>query len=55
VAKYALRDGRVEIGEKAIAETLDRARALVDGQLESLHGTDAPEPGTLRREGRGIG
>jgi hypothetical protein len=55
VAKYALRDGRVEIGEKAIAETLDRARALVDGQLESLHGADAPEPGTLRREGRGIG
>jgi hypothetical protein len=55
VAKYALRDGRVEIGEKAIAETLDRARALVEGQLESLHGADAPEPGTLRREGRGIG
>ncbi len=55
VATYALRDGRVEIGEKAIAETLDRARALVEGQLESLHGTDAPGPGTLRREGRGIG
>lgn len=55
VAKYALRQGRVEMGEKAVGETLDRARALVDSQLESLHGAGAPEPRTLRTEGRGIG
>ena len=49
VASYALRNGRVEMGERAVGETLDRARALVDGQLESLHGPGAPEPGKLRR------
>lgn len=50
IAKYALREGRVEMGERAVEETLDRARALVDGQLEELHGRSAPEPGTLRRQ-----
>ena len=49
VAKYALRHGRSEVGEHAIDETLDRARALVDSQLETMHGREAPEPGTLRR------
>lgn len=48
VAMYALRDGRVEMGERAVDETLDRARALVDSQLHELHGSDAPEPGSLR-------
>src|SRR5262249_11657601 len=52
VAKYALHDGRVEMGEKAIDETLDRARALVATQRETLHGRDAPEPGSLRRAAR---
>jgi hypothetical protein len=55
VAQYALRDGRVEVGERAVAETLDRARALVENQLETLHGSAAPKPGSLRRDGRGIG
>jgi hypothetical protein len=48
VAMYALRDGRVELGKKAVDETLDRARALVDSQLQQLHGEQAPDPGTLR-------
>jgi GAF domain-containing protein len=48
VAKYALREGRVEIGEQMLDETLDRAKALVDSQLQELHGTRAPEPGSLR-------
>jgi hypothetical protein len=52
VAKYALRDGRVQLGAQAVNETLDRARALVDDQLEELHGEGAPEPGSLRLEGR---
>jgi hypothetical protein len=55
VAKYALRNGRVEMGEQAIDETLERARALVDGQLETLHGREAPEPGSLRRRTGTIG
>ena len=55
VAKYALREGRVEVGEQALDETLDRAKALVDSQLQELHGTLAPEPGSLRVEGRGSG
>jgi signal transduction histidine kinase len=55
VAKYALRNGRVEMGEKAVDETLDRARALVESQLQELHGAEPPEPGTLRTEGHGIG
>jgi hypothetical protein len=49
VAQYALREGRDEIGRQAIDDTLGRARRLVDSQLETLHGADAPEPGTLRR------
>lgn len=48
VAMYALRDGRVELGEQTIDATLDRARALVESQLTELHGSGAPEPGTLR-------
>lgn len=52
VAMYALRDGRVEMGERAVDETLDRARALVDGQLQELHGADGAEPGSLRLRGR---
>ena len=48
VAMYALRDGRVEMGERAVDETLDRARALVESQMRDLHGAGAPEPGTLR-------
>ncbi|MCW2991614.1 MAG: hypothetical protein JWM73_2208 [Solirubrobacterales bacterium] len=48
VAMYALRDGRVEMGEQAVDETLDRARALVESQLQDLHGAQAPEPGSLR-------
>lgn len=55
VAKYALREGRVEVGEQALEETLDRAKALVDSQLQELHGAQAPEPGTLRVEGPGSG
>jgi hypothetical protein len=55
VARYALTEGRVDVGEKAIRDTLARARALVDEQLESLHGGVAPQPGSLRREGPGIG
>lgn len=55
VARYALSEGRVEVGEHAVRQTLVRARALVDEQLQSLHGELAPEPGSLRREGRGIG
>ncbi len=53
VAKYALHEGRVEMGEEALDATLDRARALVDSQLQELHGARAPEPGSLRVEGRG--
>lgn len=52
VAKYALREGRVEMSERALDETLGRARALVDSQLGSLHGARAPEPGSLRVLGR---
>jgi hypothetical protein len=48
VAKYALHEGRVEMGEEALEATLDRARALVESQLQDLHGTGAPEPGSLR-------
>jgi hypothetical protein len=48
VAKYALHEGRVEMGEQALEATLDRARALVESQLQDLHGTGAPEPGSLR-------
>ncbi|MFL5843124.1 MAG: hypothetical protein ACJ762_00430 [Solirubrobacteraceae bacterium] len=48
VAMYALRDGRVEMGERAVDETLDRARALVESQMKDLHGAQAPEPGSLR-------
>jgi hypothetical protein len=48
VAKYALRDGRITMGEQAIDETLDRARALVTGQLDLLH-TEDIQPGSLRR------
>lgn len=55
VARYALSEGRVEVGEQAVRDTLARARALVDDQLRSLHGELPPEPGSLRREGRGIG
>lgn len=55
VAGYALTEGRVDVGEKAIRDTLAHARALVDEQLESLHRGHAPEPGSLRREGPGIG
>lgn len=55
VAQYALREGRDEIGKHAIDDTLERARALVDSQLESLHGSEAPEPGALRRQSGGIG
>jgi hypothetical protein len=53
VAKYALREGRVEMGEEAVDATLDRARALVESQLQELHGARAPEPGSLRVGGRG--
>ena len=49
---YALRGGRVEMGEQAVDETLDRARALVESQLRDLHGDAAPEPGSLRVDGR---
>jgi hypothetical protein len=52
VAKYALRGGRLEVGERAVEETLDRARALVEQQLKDLHGGRAPEPGSLRVGGR---
>lgn len=48
VAKYALREGRVEMSEQALERTLHRARALVDSQLEDLHGERPPEPGSLR-------
>jgi GAF domain-containing protein len=48
VAKYALHEGRVEMGEEALEATLGRARALVDSQLQDLHGAGAPEPGSLR-------
>lgn len=53
VAKYALHEGRIELGEEALERTLDRARALVDSQLQELHGARAPEPGSLRVEGQG--
>lgn len=52
VAKYALRRGRVEQGERVVDETLDRAKKLVDRQLDQLHGPRAPEPGSLRVGGR---
>lgn len=52
VAMYALRNGRIETGERAVDETLERARALVESQLQDLHGAGAPEPGALRLEGR---
>ena len=48
VAKYALREGRVQVGEQMLDETLGRAKALVDSQLQELHGARAPEPGSLR-------
>jgi hypothetical protein len=52
VAKYALREGHVESSERALDETLGRARALVDSQLGELYGKRAPEPGSLRVLGR---
>jgi hypothetical protein len=55
VATYALRYGRLDIGARAVEETLARARSLVESQLEELHGPAAPQPGALRAEGRGIG
>jgi hypothetical protein len=48
VAKYAIQDGRLRMGEQAIDQTLSRAKALVTGQIASLHG-DALQPGVLRR------
>jgi hypothetical protein len=53
VAKYALREGRVEVGEQMLDATLDRAKSLVDRQLQELHGARPPEPGSLRLEGPG--
>jgi GAF domain-containing protein len=53
VAKYALHEGRVKVGEEMLDATLDRAKALVDRQLQELHGTRPPEPGSLRVEGAG--
>lgn len=48
VAKYAIHDGRLRVGEQAIDQTLSRAKALVTGQLESL-GSEALRAGSLRR------
>lgn len=48
IAKYAIHEGRLRMGEQAIDQTLTRAKALVTDQLESLHGA-AVRPGALRR------
>ncbi len=49
VAKYALESGRDGEGSDAVARTLDRARQLMDRQLD-LGRPGGPEPGDLRRE-----
>jgi hypothetical protein len=49
VAKYALDAGRREDGAGAVNRTLDRARELMDRQLD-LGRPEGPAPGDLRRD-----
>ena len=53
VAKYAIGQGHVEEGVRAIDDTLRRARQLVTDQLaEATAGRGGPQPGDLVRESR---
>jgi GAF domain-containing protein len=53
VAKYAIGQGHVEEGVRAIDDTLRRARQLITDQLtEATAGQGGPRPGDLVRESR---
>lgn len=53
VAKYAIGQGHVEEGVRAIDDTLRRARQLITDQLaEATAGRGGPRPGDLVRESR---
>jgi GAF domain-containing protein len=53
VAKYAIGQGHVEEGARAIDDTLRRARQLITDQLtEATAGQGGPRPGDLVRETR---
>lgn len=53
VAKYAIGQGHVEEGVRAIDDTLRRARKLITDQLtEATAGQGGPRPGDLVRESR---